>query len=40
MEKSAAEILKAFSKVDPFTVSGKAPAKLTNLGISSNNLLS
>ena len=40
MEKSAVEILKAFSKVDPYTISEKSPAKLYNLGISSNNLLS
>jgi len=34
MEKAKSEALKSFSKVDPFNMSEKAPAKLYNLGIA------
>jgi len=33
MEKAKSSVLAAFSKVDPFKMSEKAPAKLYNLGI-------
>jgi hypothetical protein len=32
MEKAKSEALKAFSKVDPFTINDKNPGKLCNLG--------
>ncbi len=32
MEKAKSEALRAFSRVDPFTISEKNPGKLYNLG--------